>query len=212
MWSQRYGLPFSYTYIDTVRLSRFLFPELKKHRLDALVEYLKLGNFEHHHACDDAKILSAVFFVMIKKLQEEHHISSIAQINAILSGENDYKRSQAYHQTIYVQNQTGLKNLYKLISYSHLYNYYKRPRIPKSLLLQHREGLLIGTACDSGELYTALREGRPSDEIADNRLIYDFLEIQPIENSMSSCGITPCIGRRAVKGDQQNHLRAGATG
>jgi DNA polymerase-3 subunit alpha (Gram-positive type) len=184
VWSQKCGLNFTYSYIDTVRLSRFLFPELKKHKLDVIVGHLKLGEFEHHRACDDAKILSLVFFVMLKKLKEEQGISSIDQINGILSGANDYKRAQAYHQTIFVKNQTGLKNLYKLISYSHLHYYHKRPRILKSLLLQHREGLIIGSACDSGELYVAVREGRPFDEIVNIAKFYDYLEIQPIENSM----------------------------
>lgn len=184
VWSQRCGLSFKHTYIDTVRLSRFLFPELKKHKLNLLADYLHLGDFNHHRACDDALVLSSIFFVMVQKLKEEHSITSIAEINGILSGENDYKRAQSFHQTILVKNQVGLKNLYKLISFSHLDYYYKRPRILKSLLLQHREGLLIGSACDGGELYVAIREGRPNDEILKIADFYDYFEIMPLGNCM----------------------------
>jgi len=178
----RCGRPFEYTYIDTLALSRFCFPELKKHKLDIVAEHLKLPPFKHHRACDDARVLAGIWKGICDKLRDDHGLGGVSEINSIIAGAFDWKRGRPYHQIIIAKDQTGLKNLYKLISYSHLNYFFKRPRIPKSLLMQYRDGLLIGSACDAGELYCAVLDGRPWDELTEIARFYDYLEIQPLGN------------------------------
>ena len=176
------GIPFPNTYLDTLALSRYVNPELKKHKLDIIAEHYKLGEFNHHRADDDAEMLARVFFVMCDRLREEG-IRSFAEMNAAMSERADPLVLPTYHMVIFAKNKTGLKNLYKLITSSYL-DYYKRfPRIPKSLIEHHREGLIIGSACESGEVFRAVLDGiggEPLDEIAS---FYDYFEIQPISNN-----------------------------
>ena len=175
-------LPFTNPYLDTVGLSRFLNPELKSHKLNLLVEHYKLGDFHHHRACDDAEMLAMIFFSMAKQLQEMD-IKNFSDLQNEMSTNADPLQLKTYHQIILVKNQTGLKNLYKLISKSYL-NYYRRnPRIPKTELEKHREGLIIGSACEAGELFHALLEDKPEHEIEEIVNFYDYLEIQPICNN-----------------------------
>ncbi|MPM92813.1 DNA polymerase III PolC-type [bioreactor metagenome] len=183
VWSQIYGLKFAYTYIDTLPISRFLFKDLKKHKLDTIAKHLNLPAFSHHRASDDSKVLCEIFKIMQERLKAEHKIENISKINEAIAGDFNYKTARPAHQIILVKNYEGLKNLYRLISISHLEHYYKRPRILKSLLLQHQDGLILGTACDAGELHTAVREGRPFDELIKIADFYDFLEIQPVANA-----------------------------
>ena len=137
----RHNIPLSYTYMDTVPISRALFPNLKNHKLDTLAKHLKLGDFHHHRACDDARTLAGIFLAETKLMQEEKQITAVDQINTGITVV-DVKKLPSYHICILVQNLTGLKNLYKLISMSHLDYFYKRPRMPKSEIFRHREGLL----------------------------------------------------------------------
>ncbi|MGI6030538.1 MAG: PolC-type DNA polymerase III [Eubacteriales bacterium] len=182
--SRRVGLDFPYTCLDTVALAKFLLPNQKKYKLDILAKELKLPPFNHHRACDDSRVLAGIFHAFVDMLDKEHNIHTLQEINIALSKGFDYKKPRTYHQIILVKNLVGLKNLYKLVSYAHLNYYYRRPRTPKSVLMQHREGLLIGSACDAGELYTAIREGRPEDEVENIAKFYDYLEIQPLGNVM----------------------------
>ncbi len=176
------GMEFRNPYLDTVALSRYLNPDLKKHKLDILAEYYELGDFNHHRACDDAAILAAIYFKMIKSMRE-HDIKSFEQLKRDMSSNSNPLNLKPYHQIILVKNKTGLKNLYKLVSYGFLKYYKRHPRIPKTELEKHREGLIIGSACEAGELFTAILENKPEAEIEEIVNFYDYLEIQPISNN-----------------------------
>ena len=176
------GLPFNNPSLDTVSLSRYVNPDLKKHKLNILAEHYGLGDFHHHRASDDAEMLSMIFFEMLGQL-EVLDIKNFSALEAEMSAKADPLQLRPYHQIILVKNQAGLKNLYKLISYSYL-NYYRRyPRIPKTVLEKHREGLIIGSACEAGELFRAILDELPESEIEEIVSFYDYLEIQPICNN-----------------------------
>ncbi|MBQ4353835.1 MAG: PolC-type DNA polymerase III [Clostridia bacterium] len=176
------GLPFENPYLDTVAMSRYMNPDLKNHKLDTLAKHYKLGNFNHHRACDDAEMLAAIFTCMIERLKEEG-IDNIQRMNFSMSEKADPLKLKSYHQIILVKNQTGMKNLYKLVSESNLRYYYRHPRIPRTLLEEHREGLILGSACEAGELFTAMMDGKPESELIEMAQFYDYLEIQPIVNN-----------------------------
>ncbi len=176
------GIPFNNPYLDTVALSRFINPSLKKHKLDVLAEYYNLGEFNHHRACDDAAMLAAIYFKMIQSMREQD-IKSFEQLKRDMSAKSNPLSLKPYHQIILVKNKIGLKNLYKLISYGFLKYYKRHPRIPKTELEKHREGLIIGSACEAGELFTAILENKPEAEIEEIVNFYDYLEIQPISNN-----------------------------
>ena len=176
------GFEFNNPYLDTVALSRYLNPDLKKHKLDILADYYKLGEFHHHRACDDADTLARIYIKMIASMLE-HDIHSFDQLKRDMSTSANPLSLKPYHQIILVKNKIGLKNLYKLISFGFL-KYFKRfPRIPKTELENHREGLIIGSACEAGELFTAILDNRPESEIEEIVNFYDYLEIQPISNN-----------------------------
>ena len=175
-------IPFSNPYLDTVGLSRFLNPELKSHKLNLLAEHYKLGDFHHHRACDDAEMLAMIFFGMAKQL-EKLDIKNFADLQNEMSANADPLQLKPYHQIILVKNQAGLKNLYRLISKSYLDYYRRNPRIPKTELEKHREGLIIGSACEAGELFCAILEDKPEHELEEIVNFYDYLEIQPICNN-----------------------------
>ena len=175
-------LPFDNPYLDTLALSRFLNPDLKTHKLDALAKYYKLGAFNHHRACDDAEMLAHIFFCMIARMKELD-MKNFADLGAEMTAKSDPLKLPTYHQILLVKNKVGLKNLYKLVSYSYLNYLFKHPRIPKSELEKHREGLIVGSACESGELITAIVENKPEAEIEEIVNFYDYLEIQPICNN-----------------------------
>ncbi|MBR3715310.1 MAG: PHP domain-containing protein [Clostridia bacterium] len=176
------GIPFDNAYLDTLALSRYINPELKRHKLDSLVDHYGLGDFHHHRACDDAEVLAMIFFKMTKQMLEADIVSFEDLANEMSSKANPLSLN-TYHQIILVKNLTGLKNLYKLISSSYLQYYRRFPRIPKTELTAHREGLIIGSACESGELFRAILDNKSEREIEDIVNFYDYLEIQPICNN-----------------------------
>ena len=179
----RCGIDFKCTYIDTVALSKFANPELKKHKLDSLADYFNLGEFNHHRASDDAEMLAIVLECMFEKLRGEN-IWDTSTINNIMNKNTDPLTIPSNHQIILVKNKVGLKNLYKLVSDGFLKYYKRHPRIPKSKLIEHREGLIIGSACEAGELFQAILDNRSDDDIEEIANFYDYLEIQPICNNM----------------------------
>ena len=181
--AKRCKIKYSFTSIDTVAVCRAVLKDIKNCKLDTVAKYLRLGAFNHHRASDDAEMLSRIFLSLIDRLYDDYGITSVRQINTNISGA-DTKKLNSYHQIILVKNNTGLKNLYKLISMSHLKYFYKKPRIPKSELIKHREGLIIGSACEAGELFRAIVEGKPWDELVEIASFYDYLEIQPTGNNM----------------------------
>ncbi len=169
--------------IDTLVMARAMYPELKKHKLDTIAERLGVTQKHHHRADDDARVLAEIFLKMVQKLVEDAEITKVMDINHSMGQQNTAK-THPYHIVLLVQNQTGLKNLYKIISASHLEYFQKKPRIPKSLLVRHREGLLVGSACEAGELFKAIREGKKWSELCDIADFYDYLEVQPLGNNM----------------------------
>ncbi len=177
------NIDFKCTYIDTVQLSKFINPELKKHKLNSLADYFNLGEFNHHRASDDAEMLATVLECMFEKLRGEG-IYDTAGINSMMNKNADPLSIPSNHQIILVKNKVGLKNLYKLVSDGFLKYYKRHPRIPKSKLIEHREGLIIGSACEAGELFQAILDNRSDDDIEEIANFYDYLEIQPICNNM----------------------------
>ncbi len=176
------GVEYNYTSLDTVAICRAILPDIKNCKLDTVATYLRLGSFNHHRAVDDAQILSKIFLSLCNRLKDDYNIFDVKDINTKIAG-GDFKKLPTYHQIILVKNNTGLKNLYKLISLSHLNYFYRRPRIPKSELVKHREGLIIGSACEAGELYRAIIAGKQWGELKGIASFYDYLEIQPNGNN-----------------------------
>ena len=179
--ANRCGKAYPFTGVDTVPLCRSLYQGLKNYKLDTVAEYLKLPPFNHHRACDDAAVLAGIFTHVLKDMQQQD-IRSLQQVNTKVTGV-DPKKAKYHHLILIARNLVGLKNLYKLVSYSNLECYFKKPRITRSKLMEHREGLLVGSACEAGELYQAILEDKPWGELCDIASFYDFLEIQPLGNN-----------------------------
>ena len=183
--AKRQGLEFTSTSVDTLILSQNLLPQLNKFKLNIVAEALDLPEFNHHRAADDAVTCGLVFWNLVPRL-DEMGIQSLGQINPAmpqLRSKSRIDNRHARHIILFAKNQVGLRNLYHLISDSNL-TYFKRvPRIPKSELLQLREGLIIGSACEAGELYQAIMEHKSEDELRRIASFYDFLEIQPLCNN-----------------------------
>ena len=176
------GREYNYTSIDTVAISRAILTDIKNCKLDTVAKFLRLGDFNHHRATDDAEMLARIFINLCQRLTDDYGITKTNDINTKIAG-GDFKKLPTYHQIILVKNKTGLKNLYRLISYSHLNYFYKKPRIPKSELVKYRDGLIIGSACCAGQLYMAILEGKPWGELKQIASFYDYLEIQPAGNN-----------------------------
>lgn len=217
--TKRLGIDFSFTYVDTVPMSRALIMSIKNHKLDTVAKFLKIPEFNHHRASDDARALAYILIELLKIASKNKNISTLQEINTSLAG-NDAKKAISHHMSILVKNQTGLKNLYKLISMAHLKYFYKKPRIPKSQLIKHREGLIIGSACESGELFRAITGGRPWEDLLEIAKFYDYLEIQPLGNNefMLREGIANSItqiqefNKTVVKLGETLHIPVVATG
>ena len=174
------GLAFDSAYIDTLPLAQALY-KLKNYKLDTVANHLELPPFNHHRASDDAKVLADIFIKMIDDL-EFKEIRRVEEINTGLGSTRALSKKN-FHMILLVKNQVGLKNLYKLVSFAHINHFFKVPRIPRSLLIQYREGLLVGSACEAGELYRAIVEGRSYEELLKIAKFYDFMEVQPIGNN-----------------------------
>ena len=181
--AKQLGYSLENTYIDTLRLSKDLFPDFKKYKLGIIAENLGIKVEVAHRALDDVDTTVKVFNVMINMLKEKG-AKKIEDIDLLEAGKADYKKLPTYHAIILAKDYVGLKNLYKLISYSHLDYFYKKPRILKSLYKKYSEGLILGSACEAGELYRAIIAGKSDEEIEAIASDYDYLEIQPIGNNM----------------------------
>ncbi|MGL4991101.1 MAG: PolC-type DNA polymerase III [Sarcina sp.] len=169
--------------LDTVALARFLYPELKKVKLNIVAKHLGISLENHHRAVDDAKATAEILQVCFKKLEEEMDILDLKTLNEKYLEMVDIKKQPTNHVIILAKTQEGLKNLYKIISKAHLEHFFRKPRIPKTLLQEMREGLIIGSACEGGEIYKAVVEGKTDDELRTLAEFYDYLEIQPIMNN-----------------------------
>ncbi|MCL2168805.1 MAG: PolC-type DNA polymerase III [Defluviitaleaceae bacterium] len=180
----RLGFIVDNPFLCTLQLSRALFPTLHRHGLAAMAKHHGVNIENHHRACDDAFALAEIFAQQIEILRGRD-IETLDMINLRYSKEIDVKTLRPKHATILVKDQDpGMKNLYKLVSESHLEHFNRYPRIPKSKLIELRGGLILGTACEQGELYTAVREDRPIEHIEEIAQFYDYFEIQPIGNNM----------------------------
>ncbi len=175
-------IPFNNAYLDTVALSRFINSDINKHTLDTLAKYYQLGEFDHHKADADTEMLAKIFACMSRKLGA-NGIATVSDMNSAMSGSADPKRLPYYHVVILVKNKVGLKNLYKIVSKSNLDYFHSHPRIPKTLLSEYREGLVVGSACSSGELYDAILENKPYSTLLRIADFYDYLEVQPDSNN-----------------------------
>ncbi len=175
------GRTFENPAIDTVELSKELFPEEKKHNLDALTTRLGISLENHHRAVDDATATAEAFIKMMNMKEEKEDAKKGEYYDIKTRGE--FLKQPYHHIIILAKNMTGIKNLYRLISKSNMDYFYKRPRIPKSEILSHRDGLIIGSACEQGEIYKAIREGKSQEEIRALASFYDYLEIQPLGNN-----------------------------
>ena len=183
----RQGLPYTYTAADTLILSQNMLPQLNKFKLDIVSNALSLPDFNHHRAADDAVTCGLIMHRLMARMEEKLDIHTLQEINGrmtTLRAKGRITDRHARHIIILAKNQIGLRNLYHLISDSNL-KYFKRvPRIPKSELLELREGLIIGSACEAGELFQAILDGKSEDELLRIASFYDYLEIQPLANNM----------------------------
>ena len=218
----RLGLSREFTYVDTVGIARVLLPGQSKHTLDAVAKTLNISLENHHRAVDDAECTAWIFVKFIKML-EEREVNSLSQVNALGASSSDLvKKLPSYHAIILAKNDLGRVNLYRLVSESHLTYFSRHPRIPKSLVQKYREGLILGSACEAGELYRALLDGQSDMQIARIVRFYDYLEIQPCGNnqfmiasekirSVNSMEDIQNINRRIVKLGEQFHKPVAAT-
>ncbi len=176
----RLGLAFENGIFDTVSLSKEIFPNEKKHNLEVLCERLGISLENHHRALDDAQATAEAF---IKMRQIKERAEDIIPDDYSVDKNPELLKSPYNHIILLAKNKVGLKNMYKLISKSNLDYFYKKPRIPKSILAKYRDGLIVGSACEAGELYMAIRQGRPQEEIEKIAAFYDYFEIQPLGNN-----------------------------
>lgn len=177
------GIKVDFTVVDTVSLARILLPDLKKYKLNVVAKALGISLENHHRAVDDAGATAEIYVKFIQILKERK-IEKISQLNELGRLSDDMiKKLPTYHAIILAKNDIGRVNLYKLVSLSHINYYARKPRIPKSVFIENREGLLIGSACEAGELYQAILRNQPKEEIIKLVNFYDYLEIQPIGNN-----------------------------
>ena len=177
---ERNGIEYNYSHIDTLVLAQGLISGIKNYKLDTISNHFKLPKFDHHRADEDAGALAAIFEKLLA-LTAEKGVERVSQINELIPV--DPRRLPTYHIIILAKNKVGLKHLYQLITKSNLEYYYRHPRVPKSELLSHREGLLIGSACEAGQLYRAVLSGKSEEELLRIASMYDYLEIQPNGNN-----------------------------
>ncbi len=180
--ANRHHIRFDPVFVDTLGLSRALLPELKRYKLDTVSNHLSLPKFNHHRASDDAMVVARImgkFFPMLAN----YGVRTIDDIESVYQSLRRTDGGRPYHMIMLVMNRTGLKNLYQMVSDSYLKHFHKVPTIPKSSVIQHREGILIGSACCKGELYEAVIKGEDDDRLRQIASFYDYLEIQPVCNN-----------------------------
>ena len=178
------GLEQEFTAVDTVALARVLLPTLSKYKLNLVAKALGISLENHHRAVDDAGATAEIFVKFVEMLKDQH-IMNLKEMNKFGDRNvNAIRKMPTHHIILIAQNDIGRYNLYQLITASHMTYYARRPRIPKSLINEHREGIIIGSACEAGELYRAVLEKQSSQQIARLADFYDYYEIQPIGNDM----------------------------
>lgn len=176
------NIDFDHTYLDTLQLSRQLLTDINSHKLNRLAKYFKIKLENHHRASDDAMATAKIFLRLLTML-EDKDVKKLEDINDVFNKNINYKSGRTHHILILAKNYEGLKNLYELVSESHIKYFYRRPRIPRSILAKHREGLILGTACEAGEFYKAVLANDNEQNLRKMINFYDFLEIQPVGNN-----------------------------
>ncbi len=188
--------------IDTLELARMLHPEFKNHKLDSLAKRFKVSLEHHHRANADAESTGRLLYIFLKEAKQHYQMNYVDQLNDRV-GENDaYKQARPFHAILLAQTQAGLKNLFKLVSLSMIKYFYRLPRMPRSLVNQYREGILVGSACSSGEVFTAMMQ-KGYNEARDKAKFYDYLEVMP------KPVYAPLLERELVKnnGDLEDIIR-----
>lgn len=184
--------------IDTLEFARNLYPEYKRHGLGPLTKRFQVALDHHHMANYDAEATGRLLFIFLKDAREKHNVTNLLDLNTKLVAEDSYKKARVKHATIYVQNQVGLKNMFKLVSLSNVVYFEGVPRIPRTILDQYREGLLLGSACSEGEVFdTVLNKG--VDAAVEVGKYYDFIEIMP------PAIYQPLIARELIKDQEGIH-------
>lgn len=206
--AKRIGTDFGFTYIDTVPLCRSVFPELSSVKLNKVAEHMGLGNFNHHRACDDAQMLSKIFVTLLIRFKKNKDIDLISKLNDNLSA--NLAGLRRHHINILTKNQEGLSDLYRIVSKSNIDFNFRRPVIPKSLLMQFRRNLLIGSACSEGELFELISEGRSYSEIYRCADFYDFYELQPLCNNMHLVDSGKIADTEALRKTYREIIKLGA--
>lgn len=214
----RQKVDFPYAWLDTLPLCQAELPELGRHKLDAVAKHLKLGKFEHHRASGDAGMLARILVILLERLAREKGLETLGELNTQTRA-IDARKLKPYHQIILVRNQVGMKNLYRLVSASHLDYFYRHPLMPKSQLLAHRDGLIFGSACEAGELYSAVTQGESDERLEKLAKFYDYLEIQPVANNAfmlrnghaASEGVIRDYNRKIVDLGEKLHIPVVAT-
>ena len=179
------GIQWDMTYVDTMVISQCLMPKLGKYKLDVVAKKFDMADFNHHRAGDDALVCGRIAGRLFEMLTE-HGVEDIQSINEVLLPMRPVQRQETVrcqHIVLFAKNQTGLRNLYRLISEANLYHFRKFPRIFKSELMKYREGLIIGSACENNEVYQAVLSGKSPEEIQRIASFYDYLEVQPLSNN-----------------------------
>ena len=181
--ARRLGIPFDCREVDTLYLARVLLTDLKRHNLAAVCRHFDISQEHHHRADDDARVTALVLLKLMDIIDKAGY-TSVNDADKVYGIKENFKNRQTFHVILFAQTQEGLKNLYKLVSLSHLEYYYRRPRIPKSVLQEYREGLLVGAACQAGEVYQSVLRGKKYEDCLEIARFYDYLELQPRENNM----------------------------
>jgi len=180
--AKRLGLNYDFLSIDTMTLARCMFPELKNHRLDTLTKHLKVLLEGHHRAVNDAKATADVFLKMLDILKEKG-VEKLNDLHTVYDVREAAKRTKSHHIILLAKNLRGIRNLYEMVSASQLKYFYRQPRIPRSLIEEKREGIIVGSACEAGELFSAVVDGASDEKLKEIASFYDYLEIQPLGNN-----------------------------
>lgn len=194
--------------IDTLTLCRRMFPQLERYKLNIVANHLGIKLENHHRAVDDSKATAQIFIKCLELLKEKG-VQTIDDIEKAFDGVDDYTKADSYHAIILVKNSIGLKNLYKIISESHLKYFHRKPRVPKKLLMKYREGLILGSACEAGELYSAILHNKSDEVITKIVRFYDYLEIQPLLNNQFLINNGKVSGLEELKNINRKIVRLG---
>ncbi len=180
--SENCGRNFDFPYLDTMMLARCMYKKLPNHKLDTLCKHLNVINAHHHRAVDDAEATAQVFIKMLDELKSKD-MCELSTYNQAFDIRTASSKTKAFHIILLAKSEQGIRNIYEMVSQSHLKYFMRTPRIPKSLLTEKREGIIVGSACEAGELITAMVDGAGDETLCDIASFYDYLEIQPIGNN-----------------------------